>query len=175
VNLDALGARCLDALWDVSARGCAEAAVSCATIQVNDVLRGGRSRTTTTLAVLAAAVLTSAVALVIVSCRGNDEPTLKIFIAAPNGAKDSAPAEFNEFATSLYEGLRKYCQQRWSALVFEAGEAPTAFSRSALRDIAAKLPPANRFTDELLRNIATDGCVAGFLEMLKRDRAYALS
>jgi hypothetical protein len=147
----------------------------CATIQVNDVLRGVGRRTTATLAVLAAAVLTAAVALVIVSSRGNVEPTLKIFIAAPNGEKEAAPAEFNEFATSLYEGQRKYCQQRWSALVFEAGEPPTAFSRSALRDIAAKLPPAKRFTDELLRNIATDGCVAGFLEMLKRDRAYALS
>jgi hypothetical protein len=141
------------------------------------VLRGVRRRTTTTLAVLAATVLAAAaaVALVIVSSRGNNDQTLKIFIAAPNGEKDSAPAEFNEFATSLYEGQRKYCQQRWSALGFEAGQPPTAFSRSALRDTAAKLPPAKRFTDELLWNIATDGCVAGFLEMLKRDRAYALS
>jgi hypothetical protein len=139
------------------------------------VLRGVRRRTTTTIAVLAAAVLTAAVALVIVSSRSNDEPILKILIAAPNGEKDLAPAEFNEFATSVYDGQRKYCQQRWSALLFEADEPPTAFSRSALRDTAAKLPPAMRFTDELLKKIATDGCVAGFLEMLKRDRAYALS
>ena len=143
--------------------------------QVDDVLRGVRRRTTTTIAVLAAVVLTAAVVLVIVSSRGKDEPTLRISIAAPNGEKDSAPAELNEFATSLYEGQRTYCQQRWSTLVFVAGEPPTAFSRSALRDTAARLPPAKRFIDALLRNIATDGCVAGFLQMLKRDRAYALS
>lgn len=127
------------------------------------------------IAVLGAAVLTAAVALVIVSSRGNDEPTLRLLVGTPNGETEAAPAEFNEFATSVYEGLRAYCQQRWSALLFEAGEPPTPFSLSALRDTAAKLPPAKRFTDGLLRNIATDGCVEGFFELLKRDRTYALS
>ena len=140
------------------------------------MLRGVRRRTTTTIAVLAAAVLTAAVALVIVSSRGNDEPMLRIFIVAPNGEKESAPAEFNEFATSLYEGQRTYCQQRWSALLFEAGEPPTAFSRSRSTRHAPQSSPQPRGSlDELLKNIATDGCVAGFLEMLKQDRAYALS
>lgn len=139
------------------------------------MLHGVRRRAKPIIAVLGAAVITAAVVLVIVSSRGNDKPTLELFIVAPNGEKESAPAGFKEFAASVYEGQRSYCQQRWSALRAEAGQSPTPFSRSALRDTAARLPPAKRFTDGLLKNIAIDGCVAGFLEMLKRDRAYALS
>jgi len=143
------------------------------------VVHGIRARPKTIIAVLGAAVLTAEVALVIASSRGNDQPTLQVLVndtGLPNGMNDAAPAEFNEFATSVYEGQRAYCRQRWSALLFEAGEPPsTPFSRSALRDTAARLPPAKRFNDELLNNIATEGCVAGFLELLKEDRTYALS
>jgi hypothetical protein len=139
------------------------------------VLHSVRSGTKSIVAVLGTAVLTAAVALVIVSSGSNDQPKLKVFIGPPSGQNDAASAEFNEFATSEYERQRAYCRQRWSALLAEAGKPPTPFSRSALRDTAAKLPLAKRFTDGLLRNIATDGCVAGFLELLKRDRTYALS
>jgi hypothetical protein len=126
------------------------------------------------MAVLSTAVLTTA-ALVIVSSRGNDHPTLKVFIDPRDGANEGVPEGFNEFATSLYERQRAYCQQPWSALLVEAGEPSRPFSRSALSDTAAKLPLLKTFTDELLTNIATDGCVAGFLELLERDPTYALS
>jgi hypothetical protein len=136
-------------------------------------------RRSTTIALLGAAVLTSAVALVIALNRGNDQPVPQIFVSdtgLPNGKSEAAPAEFNEFAASVYESQRAYCRQRWSSLLFEAGEPlATPFSRSALRDIAAKLPGAKRFNDGLLINIATDGCVAGFPELLNEDRTFAPS
>ena len=110
---------------------------------------------------------------------GNDQPTRRVFLNEfdpTTGKSLAAPSELDEFATSVYEGQRAYCRQRWSALLFEAGEPPsTPFSHSALRDTAAKLPHAKRFNDGLLINIATEGCVAGFLELLKEDRTYALS
>ncbi len=121
--------------------------------------------------------MTVAVGIVLASTRGDEPPTLQVFVSdSLNGESEAAPAEFNEFASSLYEGQRKYCRQPWSALLFEAGEPPsTSFSRSALRQTAAKLPHARRFNDELLVNIATEGCVAGFLALLKTNRSYALS
>lgn len=153
---------------------------------VGEVTHGVRRQTKVTAAVLGAAVLTVAVGIVLASTSGDEPstlqsgdepPTLKIlFRDSPNGKGEAAPAEFNEFASSLYEGLRKYCRQPWSALLFEAGEPPsTSFSRSALRQTAAKLPPARRFNDQLLVNIATEGCVAGFLALLETNRSYALS
>jgi hypothetical protein len=129
------------------------------------------------VAVSGAATLTVAVGIVLASMSGDEPPTLQISVSdSPNGEFEAAPAEFNESASSLYEGQREYCRQPWSALLFEAGEPPsTSFSRSALRQVAAKLPHARRFTDELLVNIATDGCVTGFLALLKTNRSYALS
>jgi hypothetical protein len=143
------------------------------------VLHGVGRRSKTIIAVLGAAVLTAAVALVIASNTGNGQPALQVSVndtGLPNGKSDAAPGDFNELARSVYEGQREYCRQRWSTLLFAAGEPQsTPFSRSALRETAAKLPPAKRFNDELLNNIATAGCVAGFVELLKEDRTYALS
>ena len=137
------------------------------------MLRDIQRRPKTIIAVLGAAVLTATAAIVIASSRGNDQPTLQVLL--PNGQTEVAPTELNEFASSLHDGQRRYCRQPWSVLLFAAGEPPsTPFSRSALWVTAAKLPPAKRFNDELLNKIATEGCVAGFLKLLKEDRAYAL-
>lgn len=128
--------------------------------------------------VLAAAVVAVAVGIIRTSTGGDGRPTLQIVVTpsgTPNGETESAPAEFNEFASSLYERQRQYCRQPWSALLFDAGEPPSrSFSRSALRDVASKLPNAKRFIDQLLANIAIRGCVAGFLELLESNPSYAL-
>jgi hypothetical protein len=144
---------------------------------VGEVLHDIRRRPKIIIAVLGAVGLTAAVVFVIAANRGSGPAQVpQVVVIDPSNGTSAAPAEFDEFAASVYEGQRAYCHQRWSALLFEAGEpSSTPFSRTALRATAAKLPGAKRFMDGLLVSIATNGCVSGFLELLEEDRAYALS
>ena len=128
--------------------------------------------------IVAIASLAVAVGVIRTSTEGDEHATLEILVkryGTPIGETEAAPAEYTEFARSLYERSRRYCRQPWSALLYDAGEPPSrSFSRSALRDVASRLPNAKRFIDQLLASFATEGCVAGFSELLKSNPSYAI-
>jgi hypothetical protein len=133
------------------------------------------------LAVLASLLVVGALtAFIVFRTTGDDTSVPRLLVrdsSSPNAVTETAPEALTRFARSLYEAQREFCQQPWSALLADAGMPPTTpFSRSTLRELAANLPYApNTLVDPLLRNIATEGCVAGFLSLLKTQRAYALS
>ena len=160
---------------------------------VGEMLHAIRKRPKIVMAALGAVVLTAVGVSVIATSRGSGpaplvpqgfvvdpcvvrDPSCSMLAVDLDGTRAAPYVERNKFLASVYEFQRAYCHQRWSALLFEAGEPrSTPFSRTALRATAAKLPGARRFIDELNINVATNGCVAGFLEFLDEDRAYALS
>lgn len=110
---------------------------------------------------------------------GSSNGTPKIFVRKTGqpSSYTRRPADLTAFAWSRYDAQWKLCRQPWSRLLADASEPPSrALSRSALNDVAAKLPYfPNSTSDPLLDNIATSGCVAGYLDLLKTDPTYARS
>jgi hypothetical protein len=77
---------------------------------------------------------------------------------------------------SAYETEWTICQEAWSDLLYDAGQPrSTPYSRSALQSVAAKLEYGPNGFGAPYESIATDGCVDGFLHLLRTNRAAALA
>jgi hypothetical protein len=148
-----------------------------------------RSRTQP-LVVLGLVLLVGAIALLVAVPRSDHSsrtdsaagiPPTELLIPVAHGVYgfDQPPSPaLVRYARTIYRANWESCQQRWSVLLAHAGEPLSRrFSRSALRQVAPKLPyyPRAITFDGLLNRIANEGCVAGFLYLLESHRSYALS
>jgi hypothetical protein len=95
--------------------------------------------------------------------------------ARPDPNTGKAPAGWTLRARAAYEGEWILCSEPWRYLVEDAGiHRKLAYSRTNLRYVAAKLEYGPNGFGAPYNDIATRGCMDGFLHFLKTRPRQAL-